>query len=1147
MSIQSKSQTQCFIELDNILWKVPVSDYSFSQDINQEEIVRNEMASDTGRVNRAISVETTGINAGEWSVTVPMRPTKSTGSGTGRSSITAGHHHPVEEPLWAMMQAGDPVAIKYPSVNLSELPQYRRATWTLDQVSTNLDGNCTTCGTNGTDLWYSNDEDHRVDLYVFPKLTNYYQDYARDFDWTLTTSGNTYTEADGGIPLGRVWTINGAYMAQIRDDIDPNKPIFFVYSKQGSATYGGSAHDPQPGKSYFLLSLMLPKDKSLGEFISAYGDITIGATAKNSVSVEGVDSSQLASKWSMGMESSQYEELADAHMYFVTDKPQVSFPAGTVNSSNTLIATEDKHWSSIRWYLHTQDRTTTFGQKGAIQKIVLNSNLYGGREVPGLVGPWKVAGFREYNSNGDPLYNREYYIYPDKVTRLGVDYTIDKVNGTWNDGTTTFPAPTVKFTVDAGNAGLPILGYVAVSGSKKNSPLPHPQLPGRYTRESAGFVAGDILTVLQGTLDDDGNTLSTDVQFIVDSAGRNEEYIYNTRIWGTVTDQYELFGSGDPEWINDNFYIESTSHRTGDVTSYTPHSASGQDFRRVVTQAITPSGVNDANTATLTASNANIRVGAIITTTGPGLDHPVYVAAISGTTLTFSGNVTLDANAVLTFVDYPENAGLAKGEYRWFNDNNKNILIMRETDAQLAGGVSGNDVVKIYKSKSRHSGGSSVIKLNYCLASSASIDFDMDSVAQIQWSGVFARLEHEADNFTIASTAPSSPKAGDIFYDIDDDTVSIRDGNNTAWRDCITEGTDSSSNFIRNKLTTVGLDSYLSESSLNTINAYPFRTDGDAVSGFSNGRLLPGLASEADQTYNIVFKELDLSLYAPGLEQAYATALFSSSELLLAMDYYADVTVAVDGLSYGYAIRSINSTELSLSSRSAILVVTPDTSKPFSISLLLTDKHQARKYNTLAEWNAAEVQVTIKPKGNFYNPVEGSTLISPTSIPVVSGNIKIEQSVQPIYSNLLGQTDQPLAGIVGPRRVSGSLTAYLDSNTSQIVSDIESSRYYVSTDIEIGDSALFTREYSRDGESKRPPTTHMVVNLGGSYGDSNTASFIMPACVFTVPEYNFDDAITTTINFKALSTYNTEQYSSSSASESILGASNELEVQYKGS
>lgn len=1147
MSIQSKSQTQCFIELDNILWKVPVSDYSFSQDINQEEIVRNDMASDTGRVNRAISVENTGVNAGEWSVTVPMRPTKSTGSGTGRSSITTGHHHPVEEPLWAMMQAGDPVAIKYPSVNLSELPQYRRATWTLDQVDTSLDGNLVSTGW-GTDLWFSNDEYHRVDLYIFPKLPNYYQDYARDFDWTLTTSGNTYTEADGGIPLGRVWTIDSARMAQIRDDIDPNKPMFFVYSKQGASTYGGSIHDPQPGKSYFLFSLMLPKDKSLGEFISAYGDITIGATAKNSVSVQGVDSSELASKWSMGMESSQYEELADANMYFVTDKPQVSFPAGTVNSSNTLIATEDKHWASIRWYLHTQDRSTTFGQKGVIHRIVLNSNLYGGREVPGLVGPWKVAGFREYNTNGDPIYDRQYYMYPDKVTRLGVDYTIDKVSGTWNDGTTTFPAPAVKFTVDSGNKGQPIVGYVAVTGSKKYSALPHALIPTRTSRESAGFVAGDILTILQGTLDDNGNALSTDIQFIVDSAGRNEEYIYNTRIYGVLPDQYELFGSGDPEWINDNFYIESTSDRTGDVTSYTPHSASGQDFRRVVTQAINASGVNDANTATLTASNANIRVGAIITTTGSGLDHPVYVAAISGTTLTFSGNVTLDANAVLTFVDYPENAGLAKGEYRWFNDNNKNILIIRETDAQLEGIVSGNDVVKIYKSKSRHSGGSSVIKLNYCLASSASIDFDMDSVAQIQWSGIFGQLQHEADNFTIASTAPSSPKAGDIFYDVDDDTVSIRDENNTAWRDCITEGTDSSSNFIRNKLTTVGLDSYLLNGPLGTITAYPFRTDGDAVSGFSNGRLLPGLASEADQTYNIVFKELDLSLYAPGLEQAHARAFFSSGDLLLAMYYYADVTVTVDGVDYGSAFRRVNPSVAVFGSDSSALVVTPDNSKPVSISLILTDKNQTRKYNTLAEWNAADVRVTITPKAGFYAPEERTTLISPTSIPVVSGNIKIEQSVQSIYSNLLGRQDLPLAGIVGPRRVSGSLTAYLDSNTSQILSDIESARYSVgTTDIEIGDSALFPNEYSREGESKRPPTTHMVVNLGGAYGDSNTASFIMPACVFTVPAYNFDDAITTTINFKALSTYNTEQYSSSSDSESILGASNELEVQYKGS
>ena len=270
--------------------------------------------------------------------------------------------------------------------------------------------------------------------------------------------------------------------------------------------------------------------------------------------------------------------------------------------------------------------------------------------------------------------------------------------------------------------------------------------------------------------------------------------------------------------------------------------------------------------------------------------------------------------------------------------------------------------------------------------------------------------------------------------------------------------------------------------------------------------------------------------------------------LLVAMYYYSDVTVTVDGVDYGTARRFVNASAAGFSSDSAALVVTPDNSKPASISLLLTDKNQTKKYNTLEEWNAADVRVTITPKAGFYAPEERNTIISATSIPVISGNIKIEQSVQPIYSNLLGLRDLPLAGIVGPRRVSGSLTAYLDSNTSQILSDIESTKYSLdTTDIEIGDSALFPNEYSDEGESSRPATTHMVVNLGGAYGESNTASFIMPACVFTMPAYNFDDAITTTINFKALSTYNTEQYSSSSDSESILGASNELEVQYKGS
>lgn len=1134
MSIQSKSQTQCFIELDNVLWKVPVSDYSFSQSVDTQDIVRNEMAVDeSGYINRGISIENTRLNAADWSVTVPMRPTKSTGSGTGRSSLTTGHHHPVEEPLWAMLSAGDPVAVQYPTQTLADLPGYRRATWTLDQVSTTLDGNR---GAGGYDYWYSGTTEHRIDLYVFPKLMSFYQNYAEDYDWTMSTSGSVYTQALGGVPLGYTRDLSSEQYANYRDTIDPNKPVFFVYSKQGMATYGGTSHDPQPGKSYFLLSLLLPRDKTLGEFISAYGNITLAATAKNAVAVEGVNSSQLASTWEFNLASSNHEELADANIYFVTDKPVATVPAGTINSKNTLIAEENRHWESIRWGLHQQDSSQYYSQKGNVGLIALNSQHHG-TSVAGLNTPWTIEGFRTRDANNNPQYNREYYIYPDKVTRLGIDYSINKTTGTWIDGDgDSYPAPTMKFRVTT----PPFVGYISVSGSKKSSSYGSSS----YGKESAGFRRGDLLTVLAGTLDDNGVPLDVDVSFIVTAAGANEGYSYDTRVYGVVSDQFPLFGNGDPAFIQNNFYIEGEDLSTGVKRTFTKHSASGQALRRVVTQAINGSAVS-GGTATLAASNSNIRVGAQVTSPGLEIIHPVYVASISGTTLKFSGSVVLPANTVLTFIDYEDNAGLSRGEYRWYHDGNKNIMIIREHTEAIAAGIKGDDPVRVYLSESRNSGGSSVVKLGPAVLSTCSIDFDMDSVAQIQWSGVAGNLLQQAPNFTIASSAPSAPAAGDIFYDIDDDTVSIRDPNNTAWRDCITEGTESSTNFIRNKLTTVGVNTNKPNASntinLPEVNDFPF-TIGTPLNALNNDE---GLASSAGHSHNTAGRQFDIfDRFATELAAVHSwvgePARPTSYVQMIALNKYAEVFVVIDGVTLPvvmYKDTPLNPSSIAITEDTPAALYRHDNN---NTRLVLSDKTLTKKYSTLAAWNAANITMYLIPK------VTTKATVSPIGtfdIPILSGNITIENNLQVIYNNRLGTLDQPIAAPVGARSIKGSLTAYLEDNTSALLDNIKSYQYNTT------DSSRLSFEGDVTDQNKdfiTPLLSNLDINLGGLQGEGNTVSFIMENVHLKTPTHNIDDILTTTIDFSAHSSFLTKQASSDTRSNPI-GPANELVVQYKGS
>ena len=120
----------------------------------------------------------------------------------------------------------------------------------------------------------------------------------------------------------------------------------------------------------------------------------------------------------------------------------------------------------------------------------------------------------------------------------------------------------------------------------------------------------------------------------------------------------------------------------------------------------------------------------------------------------------------------------------------------------------------LYYVFSDRSAGRLLYKLENAVVNEASIDFDIDGIAQINWSGMAGQIKEVptglgAGQFTAATTYPNPSAAGAIWIDTDDSDkfyMSTTDTNAAAsWYAAIDEGTTDTGNFIRNRLTQLTL------------------------------------------------------------------------------------------------------------------------------------------------------------------------------------------------------------------------------------------------------------------------------------------------------------------------------------------------------
>ncbi len=92
--------SKVYVNIGNDQWEIPVLDgFSFSQATNSSEITLSEAESTSGVSRRGRQMFNDSLAPAEWSFSTYMRPFESAGAGSNES----GHHHAVEEVLWALM------------------------------------------------------------------------------------------------------------------------------------------------------------------------------------------------------------------------------------------------------------------------------------------------------------------------------------------------------------------------------------------------------------------------------------------------------------------------------------------------------------------------------------------------------------------------------------------------------------------------------------------------------------------------------------------------------------------------------------------------------------------------------------------------------------------------------------------------------------------------------------------------------------------------------------------------------------------------------------------------------------------------------------------------------------------------------------
>lgn len=129
------------------------------------------------------------------------------------------------------------------------------------------------------------------------------------------------------------------------------------------------------------------------------------------------------------------------------------------------------------------------------------------------------------------------------------------------------------------------------------------------------------------------------------------------------------------------------------------------------------------------------------------------------------------------------------------------------------------------------------------------------------------------------------------------------------------------------------------------------------------------------------------------------------------------------------------------------------------------------------------------------------------NIPITGASVSINNNITFVTPNTLAEVDKPIGSFTGSFEVTGSIDAYLRTSVGANGNTVP----YSSAD-------LLSHMTSSSGLKKVTNATEVAIQLGGTEPGKPSFKITMPAVHLAVPNFNIEDVISTSIEFKAIST-----------------------------
>ncbi|MBF83551.1 MAG: hypothetical protein CL489_03640 [Acidobacteria bacterium] len=355
-----------------------------------------------------------------------------------------------------------------------------------------------------------------------------------------------------------------------------------------------------------------------------------------------------------------------------------------------------------------------------------------------------------------------------------------------------------------------------------------------------------------------------------------------------------------------------------------------------------------------------------------------------------------------------------------------------------------------------------VYRIPESVVNEVSIDFDVDGIATLNWSGFAKEVIDVSGNVILGTTAPAwnstdrndgeTVVLGDIFIDTDNaagrqfNLVSTVPGSGTVTvTPAIDEGTVSTKNFIRNRLTSVEIEAATGTDKVTTI--------------------FPG-------NYDVI------------------TTLDDASD--------DRITVTGHGFTTGdqvYISGMVGLTGLNGTHHYANVVD--------SNNIKLYDT-----YNAAVTGHASNGLIAVEADSGSYTDNSGVIANGKYSLVLTGGSFTVANNIAYLVPEELGAINKPLEHVTGTRSATGNATCYLTLED---------------TDLNNGTSRQFFNDLVGTGAMGKTVNAFKVtMHIGGSTATGNTTDPALkvefPTAHIEVPAHQIEDVVSLETNFQALPT-----------------------------